>query len=301
MNVAIDDNTRMSSQLCKKAEEHKHRIRTLFQELRNSLTSREIALVHALDGIVKKKITALQTQCVELQQLRTKLRMEQEHVANLLDIKNNDYNILLKRKHIISEVNVIITEADQRDRDPVENIREGPECNLPVELLQEANSLGEIYCTPSPEKFIGSGPGLEKAFVGKEANFIVEAHDKYGHRAFRGGNTVKVEIVDPQGMEVPVTVVSAKRGTYIVKYTPKTTGFHLVSIFADSLKISNHQTSIVVYGNRDYSVLSWPHTVLTRQHVPDMSTVRSACVMAGTGHLVISDQLCLRVITTDGR
>ena len=254
-----------------------------------------------MDGIVNKKITALQTQCVELQQLRTKIRVEQDNVSRLLNITNNDYNVLLKRREIVAQVNSIITEVDEKDRDPVENIREGPECNLREELVEEAHSFGEVYCTPCPEKFQGCGAGLEKAFVGREAEFAVEAYDKYGQRAFKGGNTIRVQILDPQGAEVPVTVTSVKRGRYVVKYTPTSLGFHLVSIFADSLKISNHQTNIVVYGSRDYSVLSWPRTVLSRRHVPDMSTVRSACVMGGTGQIVFSDQLCLRVITTDGR
>ena len=300
-NVAIDENTRMSEQLRKMAESHKYRIRSLFQDIRNALNSRELSLIHAVDGIVSKKCTALHMQCVQLQQLREKLHAERDHVARLLDIKNDNYNVLLQRKQIISEVNTVIEEADQQEREPVENIKEGPECHLREELLQEANSFGEVYCTPAPTKFVGSGSGLEKAFVGQEAEFVVEAHDKYGQRAFKEGNSITVEITNPQGAEIPATVVNATRGKYVVKYTPSNVGFHLVTLMADSQKISNYQTSLVVYGFRDYSVMTRPYLSISRQHVSDMSTVRSVCALAGSGQLVFSDQLCLRMVTLDGR
>jgi hypothetical protein len=291
----------MSEQLRKMAESHKYRIRSLFQDIRNALNSRELSLIHAVDGIVSKKCTALHMQCVQLQQLREKLHAERDHVARLLDIKNDNYNVLLQRKQIISEVNTVIEEADQQERDPVENIKEGPECHLREELLQEANSFGEVYCTPAPTKFVGSGSGLEKAFVGQEAEFVVEAHDKYGQRAFKEGNSITVEITNPQGAEIPATVVNATRGKYVVKYTPSNVGFHLVTLMADSQKISNYQTSLVVYGFRDYSVMTRPYLSISRQHVSDMSTVRSVCALAGSGQLVFSDQLCLRMVTLDGR
>lgn len=301
-NIAIDENTRMSEQLRKMAEGHKQRIRSTFQELRNSLNSRELSLIHAVDGIVNKKCTALHTQCVQLQQLREKLRAERDHVTRMLNIRNNDFNVLLQRKQIAEEVDAVISEVDQQDRDPVENIKEGPECHLPEELLLEANSFGEVYCTPFPGKFVGSGAGLEKAFVGRETDFIVEAHDKYSQRAFRGGNTIEVEITDSQGAEIPATVVSSKRGKYVVKYTPTSVGFHVVKILADGQKISTYQTSLVVYGSRDYSAISQPCASLSRQHIPDLSTVRCVCALTNeTGQLVFSDQLCLRIITLDGR
>ena len=291
----------MTDQLRKMAEEHKHRIRTLFQELRSTLNSRELVLVHAVDGIVNKKCSALNTQCVQLQQLREKLHVERDHLSRVLDIQDNDYNVLLQRKEIVAEVNAVISEANRQDLAPVEDIREGPECHLREEFIHEASSFGEVYSTPCPGKFVGSGVGLEKAHIGQEVEFVVEAHDKYGQRAFKGGSTVEVEIMDPQGAEIPATVENAKRGKYVVKYTPRSVGYHLVTVLVDSQKISNYQTSLVVYGCRDYSSMTWPCASLSRQHVPDMSTVRSVCGLAGTGQLVFSDQLCLRVITMDGR
>lgn len=299
-NVAIDENTRMSEKLRQMAEEHKQRIRKTFKELRDTLSSRECALVSAVDGIVNKKRTALHTQCVQLQLLQEKLRAERDHVSRLLNIQNNDFNILLQRKQIVAEVNTVIAEVDEQDREPVEDIKEGPGCHLAEGLLQEANLFGEVYCTPCPGRFVGSGDGLEKGFVGVEAKFVVEAYDKYGQRAFEGGNRVAVEITDPSGAKISASVVSAKRGLYSVKYTPLTVGYHRVKITADGQNISNHETHLVVYGLRDYSIISKPCTSLSRQHITDISTVRGVCPLSN-GRLVFSDQLCLRTITLDGR
>ena len=301
MNVAIDENKRMSDRLHQSCEDNKHRIRNMFQEIRNSLNSRELSLVQALEGIINKKCAALRAQCASLELLHNTLQSERDRVANLLNIRNDDYSILLQRKKLSEDVDKVITDADVYDRHPVENIKEGPDCNLPKGLLHTANSFGEIYCTPHPAKFMASGVGLEKAFVGREAEFVVEAHDKYSQRAFKSGNTVEVEISGPQGADIPATVVDAGRGKYLVRYTPTRVGFHTVKVLVDCQNISNCRTSLVAYNIRDYSSMAQPRRSLSRQHIhPEMSTVRSLCALS-TGHVVFSDQLCLRMITLEGR
>ncbi|CAI8053269.1 E3 ubiquitin-protein ligase TRIM71 [Geodia barretti] len=300
-NVAIDENTRIYNQVRKLGESHKHRIQTLFQELRNTLNSRELALVQSLEGVISKKCSALHTQCMQLQQLREKLNAERESVSRLLQIKDHDYTVLLKRKQIAAEVDAVVNEVDGLERDPVEKLEDGPECVLREELLQEASGFGEIYCTPTPAKFVASGPGLEKGLqVGKEAEFVVEAHDKYGQRAFKGGNKVEVKILDPQGAEIPVAIDNAKRGRSLVRYTPKKVGFHVVTILVDSQRISNYQWNVMVYGYRDYSVMTKPRLYLSRQQISDMSTVKSVCVLPLSGYLAFSDQLCIRTVNLEG-
>ena len=299
-NVAIDESTRVYNQIRKLGESHKHRIQTLFQELRNALNSRELALVQSLEGIISKKCNTLHTQCMQLQQLREKLNAERENVSQLLQIQDSDYTVLLKRKQIVSEVDAVVAEVDLVDREPAETIEDGPECVLREEILQEASNFGEIYCSPTPAMFVASGSGLEKGNVGKEAEFVVEAHDKYGQRAFKGGNQVEVNILDPQGDKVAVAIDSAKRGRSLVRYTPKKVGFHTIAVLVDSQKISNHQSSVIVYGYRDYSLLTKPRLYLSRQQISDMSTVKSVCVLPVSGYLAFSDQLCVRTVNLEG-
>ena len=257
--------------------------------------------MQSLEGVISKKCSALHTQCMLLQQLREKLNAERESVSRLLQIKDKDYTVLLKRKQIAAEVDAVVNEVDGLERDPVEKLEDGPECVLREELLQEASGFGEIYCTPTPAKFVASGPGLEKGLqVGKEAEFVVEAHDKYGQRAFKGGNKVEVKILDPQWAEIPVTIDNAKRGRSLVRYTPKKVGFHVVTILVDSQRISNYQWNVMVYGYRDYSVMTKPRLYLSRQQISDMSTVKSVCVLPLSGYLAFSDQLCIRTVNLEG-
>ena len=300
-NVAIDEATRVTNSLKKLGENHKHRIQTLFQGIRDTLNSREMVLVQAVDGIVSKKCSALQAQCVMLQKVREKLSEERDHVSRLLQVEDGDYAVLMKRREIVSEVNSVVLEVDQTQREPIEREEDGPECVLREELLEEAGSFGEVYCSPSPAQFVGSGAGLEKGVVGREAEFVIEAHDKYGQRAFKGGNKVDVQVLDPIGAKVPVAISNAKRGRTLVKYTPTKVGFHTVTVAVDGEKISNSESNVIVFGCRDYSQMVRPRACLSRQHMSDMSTVKCVCVMPVSGHLAFSDQLCVRTVTMEGR
>ncbi|CAI7990800.1 E3 ubiquitin-protein ligase TRIM71 [Geodia barretti] len=223
----------------------------------------------------QKLTTELRSQCVdplEIRYLRTNVAID-ENTRSTTRSKTTTTTVLLKRKQIAAEVDAVVNEVDGLERDPVEKLEDGPECVLREELLQEASGFGEIYCTPTPAKFVASGPGLEKGLqVGKEAEFVVEAHDKYGQRAFKGGNKVEVKILDPQGAEIPVAIDNAKRGRSLVRYTPKKVGFHVVTILVDSQRISNYQWNVMVYGYRDYSVMTKPRLYLSRQQISDMST-----------------------------
>ena len=182
-NAAIDENIRMNEQFHEIAEEHRHKIRSTFQELRLTLNSRELSLVNAVDGIVKKKCTALHAQCDKLQWLRDTLLSRRDHLCRRLNIRNNDFSVLLQRKRIVEVGNTIIKEADQHDMVPVADIKDGPKCHLPEGLLQKVKSFGKIQCTPGKPVWLGDG--LEEAFVGQEAISVVKTDDK---RAFKGTN-----------------------------------------------------------------------------------------------------------------
>ncbi|CAI8032385.1 hypothetical protein GBAR_LOCUS18316 [Geodia barretti] len=81
---------------------------------------------------------------------------------------------------------------------------------------------------------------------------------------------------------------------------PKKVGFHVVTILVDSQRISNYQWNVMVYGYRDYSVMTKPRLYLSRQQISDMSTVKSVFVLPLSGYLAFSDQLCIRTVNLEG-
>ena len=300
--VAVDEVTRMMEAVRKNGESNKQRIRNMFQELRNALNSRELSLIQAIEGIMNKKSMALQCQLETLQVQSEELRATKEMVSHTLGVKGNNFNFLHNHWKLVEEVNQTIRAADLQERNPVENIKEGPECHLPEGLLRDANNFGEIYCIPHPGRFVASGVGLEKAFLGVDTEFVVEAHDKYGQRAFKSGSLVEVEVQGPVGSDsVSTSVTDVGRGKYVVRYTPNCVGFHSITITADGKNISNWRSLLAVFNHRDYSGIIQPQCTLTRQQIhPDVSTIRGVCTLRNN-QIVFSDAFSLRVISNSGK
>ena len=285
----------------KNNESNKQRIRIMFQELRDELNGREHMLVQATEGIMNKKILALQVQLESLQELQKELRAKKDMVSARLTLHGGDFRMLHDRKELMDEVKQIVAMADRQDRKPVESIKDGPECHLPDALLKEAHTYGEIFCSPHPARFVASGAGLSKAFVGAEAKFIVEAYDKYGQRAFKSGSAVEVKVQGPTGLEVVTSVTDQGRGGYLVHYIPQVVGMHSVTITVEKKSISNWRSAVTVFGRRDYSAITKPRATFSRQHFhSDVCTVRSVCCL-GNRQIAFADAFKVRMISSEGK
>lgn len=64
-----------------------------------------------------------------------------------------------------------------------------------------------------------AGPGLEKAYLGREASFIITARDHQGTPCSAGGDPFVVELKGEKGENVEVKLVDEKNGTYSATYT----------------------------------------------------------------------------------
>ena len=210
----------------------------------------------------------------------------------------DDYSFLKDKKKLISMVDRVLEIAQSKDRVPVETTKDGPDCFLPHDLLNSAQSFGEVYCQPCPSKFTARGEGLSKGFVGKKAKFKVEARDKYGQRSLVSGTTIKVIVQDPYHTTTLANVEETFRGEYVVTYTPSQVGYHLIKITANETKILNGESHAVVFNKVDYFSLGLPQCHITKSNFrtdPPISTMKSISVLP-SGLLVLTDAFCLRVV-----
>lgn len=215
----------------------------------------------------------------------------------ILDHKE-DYSFLKHKRKLIADVAQAVEQAQSKDRVPMESTKDGPDCSLPDNLLTQARTFGEVYCRPCPAKFTACGEGLSKGFIGKVAQFKVEARDRYGRRSIMSGSTIKVHIQGPSHTIVQAHIEETAKGEYTVKYTPSVIGYHLIRITADGIKIQNTDLHVVMFNKTDYSSIDVPQQHISKLRLcvePPVAIMRSVCLLP-SGHMVFTDAFCLRIV-----
>ena len=294
----VEDTIRL---LKERGEELKGHIQEQFEHIHQALREREQRLVRTTDAIIAKKIVPLQDQLEVLKKSKQELETQVEYLNKILE-KRDDFGFLKDKHDLLAEVARVIERAQCKYRKPIETVREGPEGYLPNSLLDDAKKYGEVFCKPYPPKFIASGDGLSRAFLDRDAKFVIHAHDRFGQRSFISGANVEVTIQGPDGLPItPPSITEHAKGEYIVKYTPKMIGHHTLTITADDRPISNSTAVIVVLNNKDYLSMKMPINRITKHQVQsEVSTMRGVCALPDD-NIIFADAFCLRVITPAGQ
>ena len=301
MTTGLTEVTVMIDQMKDRGEAVRRDIQEHFQRIRDSLYQREEHLLTTADSIIKKKIGALHRQADTLKRCRRDLEKQVETLNRVLQRKD-DVQFLKDKKRIMAEVESAVETARTKERTPTENTKDGPDCYLPMSLLEGTAQYGEVFCKPCPVRFTAFGENLTKAFVGKEASFTIQARDQYGLRSYKGGTTIDVTIKDPNSVDVEYRISKPEKGEYVVHYTPKMLGVHNIVITADDQAIAKSKSTVVVLQDRsrDYLLLDRPSCVIMKHQVhPEVSTMRGVCALPNN-NVVFADAFCLRIIAQDG-
>jgi len=129
------------------------------------------------------------------------------------------------------------TDSEQKPEAPVFAI-ESPENIDPfVEELKkylEKNDV-DLHVKFRPKKARASnskaqGQGLDNGEVNIPSHFTLQLKDNNGNDLTHGNEPVTVHITDPDGNEVPCSIVDNGDGTYGVDYTPTVAGPHKVDV-----------------------------------------------------------------------
>ena len=89
--------------------------------------------------------------------------------------------------------------------------------NRLLEVLGETGIISDKFTLADFTS--AAGPGLEKAYHGREASFIITARDHRGIPCSVGGDPFVVELKGEKGENVEVTLADEKNGTYSATYT----------------------------------------------------------------------------------
>lgn len=317
VSVGLTDVGDMITKFKEKGEKVKLDIHKHFDELRTVLSEREQVLIATTDEIIKKKVSILTEQAMKLGSLHRDLETKQEKVLRIL-YRTDDLSYLCEKGKVIPEVLTALEKSREATLSPTVSTADGPKYFLSDCLLQSARHFGEVFCAPQPQKFTAHGDGLQKAFLKKEAAFVIEARDCYGHRSYVSGSKIDVTVQGSNcSIDTPYTIKEHEQGEYIVCYTPQQLGHHRIVIMANGKPIAQSDFTVIVFGHRDYFSLSCaqPMMCITKQQpssaevVParhrqgqtlgDISTMRELCLLPG-GNILFTDQLCLRVINSAG-
>jgi len=101
------------------------------------------------------------------------------------------------------------------------------------------------------------GAGLEGAWRGREAVFIVMAKDRHGKQRNEGGDVVEVMVQAPLATFM-ADVEDQADGTYLVRYTPTTAGEHCLSVTIRGKHTQWSPYFVQVRAGRDYSEVGLP-------------------------------------------
>lgn len=301
ISVAVTEVADMVNSLRSRGEEVKGRIQEHFQAIHEALRRREQVLISTTDTIISKKVRRLQEQSQVL--MKAKVDLDQ-HISTMKGIlaRRDDYSFLRDKKTLMTNVAGCVNEAQGMVREPVETTRDGPDLYLAEGLLKEAGEHGEVFCQPYPPRFIAKGNGLKKAFLDREADFVIQAYDRFGLRSYVSGTEVAVSIQGPNEKEAtPFQVTEQSRGEYVIRYTPRTIGVHCITMTAGGTPIHNSTANVFVFNSKDYLSLRLPQVRISKHQIhPEVSTLRGVCTLPNN-NIVFADAFCLRVVTPDGQ
>ena len=86
-----------------------------------------------------------------------------------------------------------------------------------LDVLSEAGNVADEYtCANTTSAF---GVGIETAFPGQDASFIITARDRQGTERAVGGDLFEAELQGEKGEKVEVKLVDRSNGTYSATYS----------------------------------------------------------------------------------
>jgi len=128
-----------------------------------------------------------------------------------------------------------------------------------------------------PSKTVAFGPGLDTAYVGVPAAFVVQAKDKFWNNVKGGGDKVDAHLNAPDGKAVPIKVTDNKNGTYNCEFTPQVAGPHKLNVTLEGTSISEFPRVVQVKQSTDPSKTTLEGAGITNATTtePAVFTIRS--------------------------
>lgn len=184
-------------------------------KLHAALESREQALVMELSQVHKAKSFTLTEQCDLLRTFQACLLSAVDRAVTAIQ-SAGDVHLLVAKSDIATTLLAMGSQA------PVQE----PQADSALEfcigtsrLLGVLGETGRVTDKSTCADFTSAaGPGLEEAYIGREASFIITARDHQGTLRSAGGDSFVVELKGEKGENVEVKIADEKSGKYSATY-----------------------------------------------------------------------------------
>lgn len=253
---AVDDVQDMAARLHARTIATKQAVKNCTAQCIRSIEARCTELLSEVDEVYKKKSVILQSQQRDLQLFLMKNKTATQFVTYAFKHGNEAeifelFDIMKERLKVLNSTRLDYKEPNEND--VIDHVFD---TNL-VENI--ANNLGEISTS---RIFLAHtkvyGPGLLTAKVGIDANFVIEVFDRDGIVCIENtqDDSFRAKVQAPEGFNINTKILNRQDGSYVVRYTPVTTGKHEVLIKIRGRNFPNNKHTVRVYEGIDYTKVS---------------------------------------------
>ena len=137
-------------------------------------------------------------------------------------------------------------------------------------LLTEIDQFGEVESTVDPSSSVIISPKISRAIAGKKFTIILETRNEEGGHWTKGGEDVKVTLVDKFKRDYSIngTVLDKGIGQYELSFTPPSPGTYEVHVTIDNEHIKNIPFTVYARPYQDYCQLKEPIRVIETEQIP---------------------------------
>ena len=194
-----------------------------------------------------RKVTAMKSKVLNKEQEMEKyVQFSNGILDRSIPLEIMEYKNLLKGR--FQELNRERPSQYSVEQFHIKYITNEPEVKTGIKALQQVGNVQT--CCIGPKLTELRGYGIREAFVGEEAQFIVETRTtRKGDKAFSFKEYVTVEIESPDSERIIAKVEEKLEGKYAVNFTPKCCGEHKVRVWVNCEEIADFPRLLMVKTN----------------------------------------------------
>ena len=247
-------------QLKENTEHVKAAIESTFEALYNALRKRKEKLLQKLHKVSSIK--------------QTRLKMKRDEIVRAAEKLSSSINVIestvatYTSAELVSVCDTLKTYLHKKINHYDVNITQSPSVNNseiefsvdPKVLVTEVDQFGEVESTVDPSSSVIIGPQISRVIAGKKHAIIVETRNDEGGHWKKGGEVVKVTLVDKNKRDHSINGAVQDKGTghYELSLTPPSPGTYEVHVTIDNEHIKNSPFTLYARPYQDYRQLKEP-------------------------------------------
>ena len=255
-----EKNTAAQLQLKENTEHVKAAIESAFEALYAALTKRKEKLLQKLHKVSSIK--------------QTRLKMKRDDIVRAAEKLSSSVNVIestvatYTSAELVSVCDTLKTYLQKKINHCDVNITQSPSVSNseiefsvdPKVLITEVDQFGEVESTVDPSSSVIIGPQISRVIAGKKHTIILETRNEEGGHWKKGGEVVKVTLVDKNKRDHSIngTVLDKGTGQYELSLTPPSPGTYEVHVTIDNEHIKNSPFTLYARPYRDYRQFKEP-------------------------------------------